>query len=114
MGLQSLCWDAGARLWPLLSKKGWPRTTLHAPYACSKSEQQMRAVAKRGITRVLAAAKQRCFGALGGERQGLDSRAFMRSVAKGLLFAPPAAAPGIAFAGLELDLIGAELRTLWL
>ena len=74
----------------------------------------MRAVAVRRIAGILAAAKQRKLGPLRGEHQRLDPGSGMRAVAERLLLAPPAAAPGIAFAGLELDLIGGELRPLWL
>src|SRR6187200_2622656 len=38
----------------------------------------------------------------------------MRTVAKRLFFASSAAAPSVSLAGLELDLVGAELRSLWL
>ena len=74
----------------------------------------MRAVAVGGISGILAAAKQRKFGPFRSEHQGLDPGAGMRPIAEGLFIAPPAAAPGVAFAGLELDLIGGELRPLWL
>src|SRR3990172_2976082 len=73
----------------------------------------MRAVAVGGIAGILAAAQQRKLGPFRGEHQGLDPAAGVRPVAEGLLIAPPAAAPGIAFAGLQLDLIGGELRPLW-
>src|SRR5262245_1011840 len=75
-----------------------------------KLEQQMGAVAERRIAGILAAAEQRALGALGGEHQGLDACAGMGAVAKRLLLASPAAAPGIALSCFELDLIGAELR----
>jgi len=74
----------------------------------------MGAVAKRRIASVLAAAKECRLGPLGSKHQWFDAGAFMRTIAKGLLFAPSAATPGVASAGLELDLIGAELRSLWL
>jgi len=115
MGLADLR-NAGpaARLRPLLSKKGFPRTTLRGDEACPRLEQEVRAVAKGRVARVLAAAKERRLVAFGGEHQGLDPRAAMRAVAEGLLLAPSATAPGITFAGLKLDLIRAELRSLWL
>ena len=74
----------------------------------------MRAVAIGRIARILAAAEQRKLGPLRREHQWLAPGAGMRAVAKGLLLAPAAAAPSIPFAGLELDLIGVELRSLWL
>ena len=80
--------------------------------ACLNSEQHMRPVAIRRVAGVLAAAKQRKLGALGREHQGLDSGAGMRPVAKWLFLTAPAAAPGIALPGLELDLVRAELRSL--
>src|SRR5680860_1050689 len=72
----------------------------------------MGAVAKRRIAGVLAAAQQRHFRALCGEHQRLNAGAGMGAVAERLLLAPPATAPGVAFAGLELDLIRAELWAL--
>ena len=99
---------------PLLSKKGFPRTTLREGQECPRLEQEVRAVAKGRVARVLAAAKERRLVALGGEHQRFNSGAGVRAIAKGLLLAPPAAAPGIAFPGLKLDLIRVELRSLWL
>src|SRR6185437_17085420 len=74
----------------------------------------MRAVAIGRIARILAAAEQRKLAPLRREHQRLDPGAGMRAVAKRLLLAPAAAAPSIAFAGLELDLIRVELRSFWL
>lgn len=99
---------------PLLSKKDFPRTTSREPEVRPRLQQEVGAVAKGRIASVLAAAKKCRLRPLGGEHQGLDAGAFMRPVAKGLLFAPSAAAPGVAPAGLELDLVRAELRSLWL
>ncbi|SRR5581483_9582948 len=110
-GLQTENAGSPARLSPLLSKKRAKRTTPHKAQACRKLEQQVGAVAVRRIAGVLAAAQQRRFVALGGERQRLYARAFMRAVAKGLLLASPAAAPSVTSPGFQLDLIRAELRS---
>ena len=82
--------------------------------ACPRLEQQMGAVAVGGIAGILAAAEQRKLRPFRGEHERLDARAGMGPVAKGLLLAPPAAAPRVAFAGLQFDLIRAELWPLWL
>src|SRR4029453_7284882 len=74
----------------------------------------MRAVTIGRIARILAAAKQRKFGALGRESQGFDPGPRMRPVAERLLLAAPATAPAIAPAGLKLDLIRVKLRSLGL
>jgi hypothetical protein len=71
-------------------------------------------VAEWRIARVLAAAQKRYFRAFGGEHHGLDAGPLMGAVTKRLILAPSAAAPGVVFAGLELDLIGAELWAFWL
>ena len=63
---------------------------------------------------ILAATKQRPLDALGGEHQRLDSGAIVGAVAKRLFLASSAAAPSIAFTLYELDLIRAELWSLWL
>src|SRR5215510_9864905 len=73
-------------------------------------KKKVRAVAERRIAGILAAAKQCRFSALCREHHGLDAGARVRAVAEWLLLAPAAPAPRIALAGLELDLIGAELR----
>ena len=78
--------------------------------ACPRLEQHMGAVAVGRIAGILAAAEERKLGSLRGEHERLDVRASMRSVAKRLVLAPPAAAPSVTLAGFELDLIGAELR----
>ena len=78
--------------------------------ACPKLQQHMGAVAVGGVAGVLAAAKKGKLGPLSGEHQRLDAGPGMRPVAKGLLLASPAAAPGLALASLEFHLIGAELR----
>ena len=70
----------------------------------------MRAVAVGGIAGILAAAKERGLRPLSGKYEWLDAHACMRPIAKWLPLAPAAAAPGIAPAGYEIDLIGAELR----
>ncbi len=70
----------------------------------------MRAVAEGGIAGIFAAAKKCGRGPFRGEYEGIDASAGMRPIAKWLLLAPPAAAPGITPASFKLDLIGAELR----
>src|SRR4029077_1340871 len=74
-----------------------------------KLQQEMRAVAIGRVASVLAAAKQRGFGPLGCEHEGFKACAGMGAVAEGLLGAPAAAAPGVSFVRLELDLVGAQL-----
>ena len=91
------------------TQRAWKRSTLVRP--AHKLEQHMRAVAEGRVARVLAAAKQRKLGPLRRENEGLDPGVRMGAVAKGLLLAPPAAAPGVALAGFEHDLIGTELRS---
>jgi len=71
----------------------------------------MGAVAIRRVAGILATAQKRHLRALRREHQGLDPGTGMRAVAEGLLPAPPAAAPGIAFALFQLHLIGAQLWT---
>jgi hypothetical protein len=66
------------------------------------------------VAGILAATEQRRLGALGGEHQRLDAGAVVGAVAKRLFLASPAAAPSIAFTLFELDLVRAELWSLWL
>src|SRR5215210_1283308 len=73
------------------------------------SEQHVGTVAEWRVTRILAATKKGKLTPLGGEHEGLDAGSRMRAVAEGLLLASTAAAPSVALAGFELDLIGAEL-----
>jgi hypothetical protein len=70
----------------------------------------MGAVAVGGIAGILAATKERGLRPLSGKHERLNAGACMRPIAKWLLLAPPAAAPGVSLAGFKLDLIGAELR----
>jgi hypothetical protein len=103
--------DTGVRGRLFIARKNGRRTPGSIGIARPKIglKQEVGAVAKGGIPGILAAAKQRRFRVFGGEHQGLDVRAGVGAVAKGLLLASPAAAPGVTFARLELDLVGAEL-----
>jgi len=70
----------------------------------------MRAVARRPVFGLFAAAKSDARGALRRVRQRRERRRLVRAVAKRLIFAQAAGAPIIRLPGFDLDQIGRLLR----
>jgi hypothetical protein len=73
----------------------------------------MRAVAKRAVFRIFAAAEIGGLAGLGGEFGGHKAAAFMAAIAEGLRFGLATRAPEIGLSGLYFDGKGGFLRNIW-